>query len=981
MKTLLPTLILIICTFQIHAQTPTPANKRNLPISNNLRNVGVPLGRTIPSKTNANTAGNRHSAPSTQAIAELIGTTTYDLQTNSAGGNRIYSSGNTVAATWTMSQTLSPTYPDRGTGYNVFNGTNWDQIPTSTIDSLSWPSIDLGFGNTEYVVGHNKAPSNNDLVLLKRTPAGTGTWMKSYLPPHPAGHYCQWSKMRVGGANGATIHVIALTRPVANGGMLNNGIDGALTYSRSQDGGATWDLVHVALPMVDAAHYARMKADSYAIDVKDNTVAITQGSMFNDWILWKSADNGTSWTRSVIQQFPIAAYDSTSMSTDINGDFVADTLDVTDGSQTVLIDNNYMVHCWAGAVRIMQDPGLPFIYFPFTDGLNYWNEGFLSFPPVSIAYVADIDGDGTIVFAEGVPEYGTGLTSMPTAGIDGGSTIIVAYSGMVENTSNGMPPPMEQSYRNIYFLASTDNGQSWTDPVQFDGSAFDESVYPSIARNVGPDIHLIVQRDGEPGLSVTGTDPMGNNEIMYYVEDPGTLFNGVTVNPVHHIQMGGMVYFDQNQNGIKDAGESRMMNYPLQLSPDNAFAETNTFGIYTFQTDTGTHTVNILNGPDWITTSDSISYTVTVDTLYYNNLDFGVYPTASNYSLSTVITGGIPRCNNYITYWISYFNNGTTPTSGIVRFLKDPQLVYNIANPPVNYASADTFEWNFVNLMPFEQRMVSITVSSFGLAIGATIFNCAEVLYDNGSTGGVSEDCTSQQIICSFDPNDKAVNPPGVGIPNYVLLTDTLVYTIRFQNTGNDTAFTVRVRDTLDAIIDPASFRLIASSHPVNVIRLNGNIVVFDFENILLPDSAADEPGSNGFVKYSVRPLPGTPVGTVLNNTAHIFFDYNPAIVTNTTSNTLVDVIGLNEHVSHEMKMLVYPNPVNDETTITFSNMLNGSQQIIIRDLSGREIKRVRKFSGNSVVISASGWTSGMYFITVADGTGKIIGVEKLLVN
>ncbi|HYG53301.1 MAG TPA: T9SS type A sorting domain-containing protein, partial [Flavobacteriales bacterium] len=38
-------------------------------------------------------------------------------------------------------------------------------------------------------------------------------------------------------------------------------------------------------------------------------------------------------------------------------------------------------------------------------------------------------------------------------------------------------------------------------------------------------------------------------------------------------------------------------------------------------------------------------------------------------------------------------------------------------------------------------------------------------------------------------------------------------------------------------------------------------------------------------------PFPSLPNNTVINNTAHIFFDFNPAVVTNTVSNTLVDTI------------------------------------------------------------------------------------------
>ncbi len=51
-----------------------------------------------------------------------IGSTRYDLQTNSSVGRRIITKGNTVSATWTIAQDGDP-YPSRGTGYTYNSGT------------------------------------------------------------------------------------------------------------------------------------------------------------------------------------------------------------------------------------------------------------------------------------------------------------------------------------------------------------------------------------------------------------------------------------------------------------------------------------------------------------------------------------------------------------------------------------------------------------------------------------------------------------------------------------------------------------------------------------------------------------------------------------------------------------------------------------------------------------------------------------------
>ena len=55
----------------------------------------------------------------------------------------------------------------------------------------------------------------------------------------------------------------------------------------------------------------------------------------------------------------------------------------------------------------------------------------------------------------------------------------------------------------------------------------------------------------------------------------------------------------------------------------------------------------------------------------------------------------------------------------------------------------------------------------------------------------------------------------------------------------------------------------------------------------MLPDSTCCEEDSHGLVSYLIRPLPDLDPGTVIENTAYIYFDNNPPIITNTTWNTI----------------------------------------------------------------------------------------------
>jgi len=145
-------------------------------------------------------------------------------------------------------------------------------------------------------------------------------------------------------------------------------------------------------------------------------------------------------------------------------------------------------------------------------------------------------------------------------------------------------------------------------------------------------------------------------------------------------------------------------------------------------------------------------------------------------------------------------------------------------------------------------------------------------------------------ISCSYDPNDKWVEPRGCGLPGLVRPGTRLTYKVRFQNLGNAPAHDIVVRDTLDADLDLTTLDVLDASHPVTGVALDADgLLSWSFIGIELPDSTSDEPGSHGFVTFAANPKPGLPSGTEITNTASIYFDFNPAVVTNTVVNTLTD--------------------------------------------------------------------------------------------
>jgi hypothetical protein len=131
----------------------------------------------------------------------------------------------------------------------------------------------------------------------------------------------------------------------------------------------------------------------------------------------------------------------------------------------------------------------------------------------------------------------------------------------------------------------------------------------------------------------------------------------------------------------------------------------------------------------------------------------------------------------------------------------------------------------------------------------------------------------------SYDPNMKEVSPPEIeeGFDGW------LSYTIHFQNIGTAPAIDVRVADTLDKRFDLETFQLLNNSHPMTTLMDNGKLS-FMFKDINLPDSNTDEKASHGYIQYRIKPKTPLLKNEVLKNTAYIYFDYNPAVVTNTAT-------------------------------------------------------------------------------------------------
>jgi len=499
----------------------------------------------------------------------LIGTTTYDLQSNASVQNRIIvHDDGTISATWTMSQEYNTNYSDRGTGYNFFDGSSWGAQPTSRLESsrVGWPSI-IALGNgSEHVITHNDSLFLNNTT---RPTIGSGAWVESLVSNIPM----VWNRSVSGGLDGNTVHMVALTSPTTFGGALYNGLDGALLYYRSQDGGDTWDIQDRQLPGMDTSMMVAMQADRYAIAAQGNTVVVAYFDDWGDSFIVKSTDNGDTWTKTTFLDFPADKY-VVDDGLDLDGDGTMDLIYSSDNNGAVVLDANGQAHVLYGTMGYIDDDlaDASSSWYPFTNGLVYWNESYgadntpatMHAGDTSLWYsdmmndhwitaAPDLNGDGIVGGVDstgGYALYFNSRASMPNAGISANGEIYLSFSGYTETASNG-----SQVFRHVYITKSSDGGTTWKDPVDvtphtaWDGAQ--ECVFASMNPVVDDKIKIVYQKDFEPGLAVRGDeDIVDNNEIIYIEIDTVGLFDIPVINTI--TELNNSTYFSVYPNPTKN---------------------------------------------------------------------------------------------------------------------------------------------------------------------------------------------------------------------------------------------------------------------------------------------------------------------------------------------------------------------------------------------------------------------------------------------
>lgn len=539
----------------------------------------------------------------------------------------------------------------------------------------------------------------------------------------------------------------------------------------------------------------------------------------------------------------------------------------------------------------------------------------------------------------------------------GGVSVYNGKTWIVYNTSNST------IINNLITSIAIDKqGNKWIGSA-YGVSKFDGSNFITVLKNE---------------INIVAIDSQNNKYFGTFVEGVFILAEDNPFNFSYSKLIRGKIYLDKNKNKIKDLNETYLSNQKISLNNGEKYSYTNQFGEFTIEADTGKyHSIKYMPSGHYQANKDT-TFNFYLSSNNVTLLDIGIYAPDTSIYISNIATQN-GRCSQESTLWLNYNNLGTTTDNAKLEIQIDKDIVVKSSFPAYDSLKNNKLYYTLNQFSAGTDRQIKLIVQNPDFTrMGDTLIYTSKLI----ANSKVFNETLKRRITCSYDPNIKEVNPAPIGQENYTLKNQTLKYTIHFQNTGNDTAYNVMIKDSISKKLDYNTLQITGSSHTVSTTldTLSG-LTQFTFYNIMLADSNTNEKASHGFVSYIIKPKANLPEQTLIKNTAYIYFDYNPAVVTNTTFNNLVsslpNITGLDEKVNN-LGATIIPHPLSQTSSIKFNNS-QSLATIEIFDLTSQLIS-TKETTENEFILNRKDFpSSGLYIYQIKTGNEIISG--KLMVE
>lgn len=466
-----------------------------------------------------------------KSVLYKVGETQNDQQTNASIYRRVQllPSGK-VSLTWTTSGDPAP-YATRGAGYNHFNGTTWGPVSSNRIDveRAGFPCYVYNPSTNEEIITSHivKAGTGNagGILMNRKVGVGPGNWTSTTVLDTTATiPGLLWAQTAISGDYMIVIGSYTDSSETQPNRVVKNGVRTPQVYSRYQFSTNTWLVKNACLPMYDNSRYYAGGGDNYSIDANGSNVAILIGGLTDDLALYKSSDAGANWEKTIIDSFPVPAYDYKTL---------FDTSFTNDGSVHVTLDNSGKAHCFWSRARVLDantdDNNVT--YFPGQNSILYWNESMPIDSAKAIAGMPDENNNNALDLATSWNETGArygnhSIPTMPYAAISDNGIIFLTYSSLTEDDISSD----SKNFRDVYCIFSRDGGNTWGSIINLTswiGLNF-EQVFPSVSKKMDGRLHLTFLQKTSIGRYDATNNPgaAGTHDVMYMVLDTADILDG-----------------------------------------------------------------------------------------------------------------------------------------------------------------------------------------------------------------------------------------------------------------------------------------------------------------------------------------------------------------------------------------------------------------------------------------------------------------------
>ncbi|HTF81611.1 MAG TPA: T9SS type A sorting domain-containing protein, partial [Cytophagales bacterium] len=174
------------------------------------------------------------------------------------------------------------------------------------------------------------------------------------------------------------------------------------------------------------------------------------------------------------------------------------------------------------------------------------------------------------------------------------------------------------------------------------------------------------------------------------------------------------------------------------------------------------------------------------------------------------------------------------------------------------------------------------------------------------------------------------------------------------------------IKDTLSNHLDMSTLTVVSASHNVKTELSAAGVLAFHFDYIMLPDTGTNKEAAQGYVSFMIKPKADVANNTLLCNTAAIYFDQNPPIITNNACNMLVDelpnIISGLEGNTLEKVSYIYPNPAKEWIKV--------SEDVAMVRLFNQHGEELLHTANHNIDVAAL--PNGLYLMQIALNNGSV---------